>query len=115
MFAVRSKQLSKSVQKYFSSNGGIPALKDQVIGRQKEELEDAEKGIVTFNRDPISTTAQDGNEFSNPIMVPSFEDERPVGISHNDSSYLMWFPLKKGKVHYVPQVEKYFKLYNPSE
>ena len=93
----------------------IPSIQDQAVGREREELEDAKEGITTFNRDPITTTEVDGNEMTNPIRVPSFMDTRAVGISHNDSSYLMWFNLPKGSITYVEEVDKYFELYNPSE
>lgn len=94
---------------------GIPDIREQVVGREGEEIADADQNTVTFNRDPLATTETDGNSKENPILVPSAENERAVGISHNDSSYLMWFNLQKGNVHYVPDVEKYFKLYNPAE
>ena len=98
-----------------SFSGGIPDIREQVVGRQGEEIADADQNMVTFNRDPITTTESDGNSKDNPILVPSAESERAVGISHNDSSYLMWFMLRAGKTYYVPDVEKYFKLYNPND
>ncbi|TMW55759.1 hypothetical protein Poli38472_010641 [Pythium oligandrum] len=93
----------------------IPDIYDHAVGRQKEELEAEKAGFVGFNRDPIETDETMGNSKDDPILVPSFEDSRPVGISHNDSSYVMWFTLKKGKVHHVPMFGKYFMLYNPEE
>lgn len=98
-----------------ANEGGIPKIEDFAVGAQKEEIDDFDQGVITYNRDPIVTTEADGNTKCNPILVPSFDEERAVGVCHNDTSYLMWFNLAKGKVHYVPQVEKYFKLYNPSE
>lgn len=97
------------------ANNTIPDIYDHAVGRQKMELEAEREGIIQFNRDPIETDETMGNSKNDPILVPSFEDERAVGISHNDSSYVMWFNLKKGKIHHVPMFGKYFLLYNPEE
>lgn len=93
----------------------IPDIYDHAVGRQREELEDEKAGIITFNRDPIETDETQGKLKEDPILVPSFNDVRPIGVSHNDSSYVFWFNLQKGKIFYVPQIEKYFKLYHPQE
>lgn len=85
---------------------------DQAIGRQAEELKLAEQGVEMFNRDPISSEESQGNSKDDPILVPSWHTSRAVGISHNDSPYIVWFNLDEGKVHYVPQYDKYFKLDN---
>nr|CCA24540.1 conserved hypothetical protein [Albugo laibachii Nc14]CCA25971.1 conserved hypothetical protein [Albugo laibachii Nc14] len=93
----------------------IPDIYDHAVGRQREELDDEKAGIVTFNRDPIETDETQGNSKEDPILVPSFNEVRPIGVSHNDSSYVFWFNLQKGKTFYVPAIEKYFKLYHPQE
>ncbi|KAJ0394660.1 hypothetical protein P43SY_007945 [Pythium insidiosum] len=97
------------------ANQSLPDIFDHAVGRQKEELEAEKEGYELFNRDPLETDETMGNSKDDPIFVPSFEEQRTVGISHNDSSYITWFNLKKGKVHYVPDFGKYFMLYNPEE
>jgi hypothetical protein len=97
----------------FSSS--IPNIEDHAVGRQRLELNNEKEGMVTFNRDPIDSDETQGNSKDDPILVPSFSDSRAVGVSHNDSSYVFWFNMTKGKVHYLPQIEKYFLLYNPAE
>ncbi|CAI5743940.1 unnamed protein product [Peronospora destructor] len=99
----------------FASTGGIPDDLEHAVGREREELEAAEMGVAQFNRDPLESDETQGNSKDDPILVPSFNDVRTVGVSHNDASYLYWFNLVKGKVHYLPQIEKYFMLYNPEE
>ena len=46
----------------------------------------------------------------NPVEVPSAFSSRVVGIDDPATQQLMWFVLKKGPLHYVAQVDKYFKL-----
>lgn len=93
------------------SAGGIPADSEHAVGRELAEVLDADH----FNRDPLETEESQGNSKDDPILVPSFKHSRTVGVAHNDASYIFWFNLEQGKVHYLPQVEKYFKLYNPAE
>ncbi|KAL3658946.1 hypothetical protein V7S43_016084 [Phytophthora oleae] len=99
----------------FASTGGIPNDLEHAVGREREELEAAEIGVEKFNRDPLESEESQGNTKDDPILVPSFNDVRTVGVSHNDASYVYWFNMVKGKVHYLPQIEKYFMLYNPEE
>ncbi|KAF1773327.1 hypothetical protein JG687_00002817 [Phytophthora cactorum] len=99
----------------FASTGGIPDDLEHAVGRERQELEAAEIGVTQFNRDPLESDEAQGNTKDDPILVPSFNDVRTVGVSHNDASYLYWFNMEKGKVHYLPQIEKYFMLYNPEE
>ncbi|RLN14941.1 hypothetical protein BBJ28_00000903 [Nothophytophthora sp. Chile5] len=94
---------------------GIPDDDEHAVGRERDELEDAKLGVTHFNRDPLESEETQGNSKDDPILVPSFHSSRTVGVSHNDASYLYWFNLEKGKVHYLPQIEKYFMLYNPEE
>ena len=98
-----------------SSSGGIPDDMEHAVGRERQELEAATMGVTQFNRDPLESDEAQGNSKDDPILVPSFYDVRTVGVSHNDASYLYWFNMVKGKVHYLPQIEKYFLLYNPEE
>lgn len=100
-------------QRGFAST--IPNIDEHAVGRQRAELELEKQGVTLFNRDPLDTDEDQGNSKDDPILVPSFHDVRAVGVSHNDSSYVFWFNLVKGKVHYVPSIEKYFLLYNPEE
>jgi hypothetical protein len=46
----------------------------------------------------------------NPVEVPSAFSSRVVGIDDPSTQQLMWFVLKKGPLHYVPNVDKYFTL-----
>ncbi|CAK4067090.1 unnamed protein product [Aphanomyces euteiches] len=103
---------STSIRAFSSLERDVPNMLDQAVGRQAEELKLAEQGIELFNRDPVSTEENQGNSKENPILVPSFNSSRAVGISHNDSPYIVWFNLEEGKVHYVPRFDKYFKLIN---
>ncbi|KAI9915438.1 hypothetical protein PsorP6_007247 [Peronosclerospora sorghi] len=104
------------VTRGLTSTGGIPNDLEHAVGRERVELEAAEMGVTHyFNRDPLESDESQGNSKDDPILVPSFNDVRTVGVSHNDASYLYWFNLVKGKVHYLPQIEKYFMLYNPDE
>lgn len=99
----------------FASHGGIPDDLEHAVGRERQELEAAEVGVTQFNRDPLESDETQGNSKDDPIFVPSFNNVRTVGVSHNDASYVYWFNMEKGKVHYLPEIEKYFMLYNPEE
>jgi hypothetical protein len=46
----------------------------------------------------------------NPVEVPSAFSSRCVGIDDPATQQLMWFVLKKGPLHYVSAVDKYFIL-----
>ncbi len=83
-------------------DGGIPDTHD--TGRQKEEREGA-----TFNRDPIHPPKGSGTK-AMPFEVPSEHQERVVGFEHPDSHAMYWFPLTAGKLHYVEEIDRYFKL-----
>ncbi|TDH71554.1 hypothetical protein CCR75_002194 [Bremia lactucae] len=98
-----------------ASTGGIPDDLEHAVGRERQELEAAEIGVAQFNRDPLESDDTQGNSKDDPILVPSFNNVRTVGVSHNDASYVYWFNMEKGKVHYLPEIEKYFMLYNPEE
>ena len=42
---------------------------------------------------------------------PSAEHERAVGYEDPDAGQLVWFTLTKGPVHYVPDIDLYFKMF----
>lgn len=91
-------------------SGGIPTDVEQQTGRRLQELLDEAKGEVTFNRDPIVPPPDQGTK-ANPILVPSAFAERVVGYEDPDVGQLVWFTLNKGPIHYVPDIDLYFKLY----
>eukprot|EP00903_Cladosiphon_okamuranus_P007721 g7481.t1 len=89
----------------FSDNigdGGIPDIND--TGRQREERE-----VAGFNRDPIHPPKGSGTK-AMPFEVPSEYKERVVGFEHPESHAMYWFPLTAGKLHYVEEIDRYFKL-----
>ena len=51
---------------------------------------------------------------ANPILVPSAEDERIVGYECPEVGQMIWFAMAKGPVHYVPDVDLYFKIHDVS-
>lgn len=83
-------------------DGGIPDTHD--TGRQKTEREG-----VGFNRDPIHPPKGSGTK-AMPFEVPSEHQERVVGFEHPESHAMYWFPLAAGKLHYVEEIDRYFKL-----
>ena len=87
----------------------IPVDKDQQWGRRKEELDAEAKGDIGFNRDPIVPAADQGTK-SNPILVPSGAHLRTVGYEDPLTHQLVWFNLKAGPIHYIPDLDLYFKL-----
>ena len=42
--------------------------------------------------------------------VPSALDERVVGYECPEVHQLFWFNMTKGPLHYIPSIDKYFKL-----
>jgi len=38
-------------------------------------------------------------------------EERVVGYEDPDCGQLVWFTLTKGPLHYIPDIDLYFKLY----
>ncbi|CAM9360075.1 unnamed protein product [Hapterophycus canaliculatus] len=89
----------------FSDKAGeidIPDIHD--TGRQKEERE-----VAGFNRDPIHPPKGSGTK-AMPFEVPSEHNERIVGFEHPESHAMYWFPLTAGKLHYVEEIDRYFKL-----
>lgn len=73
-------------------------------GRQREEREGA-----GFNREPIHPPKGGGTK-AMPFEVPSEHQERVVGFEHPESHAMYWFPLAAGKLHYVEEIDRYFKL-----
>lgn len=96
--------------RFLSNNAGIPTEIEQAYGPRKKELELEMKGEVAYNRDPIVPPPDQGTK-ANPILVPSAYEERVVGYEDPDVGQLVWFTLAKEKLHYVPDIDLYFKLY----
>ena len=96
---------------FSGSDGKIPEDINQQAGRRLEEMkyELAGEGEL-FSRDPIVPPADQGTK-ENPILVPSAEHERAVGYEDPDAGQLVWFTLTKGPVHYVPDIDLYFKMF----
>ncbi|GMH62430.1 hypothetical protein TrRE_jg7026 [Triparma retinervis] len=90
-------------------DGLIPSDEGRQVGRRKEELEAESRGVILYNRDPITPPAGQGS-YENPIMVPSGLNERAVGFEDPQTHAIYWFNLNKGPVHYVKQLNKYFKM-----
>mmetsp|Transcript_17613 Transcript_17613/g.45966 ORF Transcript_17613/g.45966 Transcript_17613/m.45966 type:complete len:131 (-) Transcript_17613:410-802(-) len=82
---------------------------DQQGGRRKIELDEELQGVSTFSRDPIMPPIGAGSK-TNPIEVPSGYSERVVGYECPEVHQLMWFTMTKGPLHYIPSIDKYFKL-----
>lgn len=82
--------------------GGM--LENILTGPAKEEAMG-----TTYNRDPIYPEEGAGSK-EMPFEVPSQHKERIVGFAHPESQALYWFPLKAGKLHYVEEIDSYFKL-----
>jgi hypothetical protein len=93
----------------FSEKLSIPSDREQQGGRRREEIDAEDKGEVGFNRDPIIPSADAGTK-ENPILVPSGFHRRTVGYEDPFTHALVWFNLDKGALHYVPDVNLYFKL-----
>lgn len=96
---------------FAGSDGKIPDDINQQTGRRLEEMkyELAGEGEL-YSRDPIVPPDDQGTK-ENPILVPSAEHERAVGYEDPDSGQLVWFNLGKGPVHYVPDIDLYFKMF----
>ncbi|CAM9868493.1 unnamed protein product [Ascophyllum nodosum] len=97
-------QLSRQARASFSDKvgDGIPEIND--TGREKEERE-----VAGFNRDPIYPPKGSGTK-AMPFEVPSQHKERVVGFEHPISHAVYWFPMTAGKLHYVEEIDRYFKL-----
>ncbi|CAM9460794.1 unnamed protein product [Discosporangium mesarthrocarpum] len=83
-------------------DGQIP--RSHAVGPQKIEKEER-----SFNRDPIYPPKGSGTK-DMPIEVPSEHQERVVGFEHPETHAILWFNMSAGKLHYVSEIDKYFKL-----
>jgi hypothetical protein len=90
----------------------VPSDDDQATGREREELKALAKGIEYFNRQPVRMQKGQGT-FENPVLVPSQEADRIVGIVPKGQDGPIWFEITNEAVHYVPDVDLHFKLYDP--
>ncbi|GMI39668.1 hypothetical protein TrCOL_g10463 [Triparma columacea] len=117
MFAVsrtsRALPALRSLSRPFSAmkdvDGLIPSDAGRQIGRRAEELEAEKSGVILYNRDPVIPPAGQGS-YDNPIMVQSGLQERAVGFEDPGTHAIYWFNLNKGPVHYVKQLDMYFKM-----
>lgn len=92
--------------------GKIADDAEQATGREREELKAFVEGKTYFNRDPIQTVKGEGT-FANPVKVPSELTERAVGMVPKGQDGPIWFNLTDEAVHYVPELDMHFKLFNP--
>mmetsp|Transcript_30190 Transcript_30190/g.92340 ORF Transcript_30190/g.92340 Transcript_30190/m.92340 type:complete len:121 (+) Transcript_30190:82-444(+) len=113
--ATRTRLALPVARRCFASevDGLIPKSLDQQYGPQLQELLDEQKGEITYNRDPIIPPPDQGTK-ENPILVPSALEERVIGYEDPEVGQLVWFTLVKGPLHYVPDIDLYFKLYDVS-
>ena len=91
----------------------IPSDDDQATGRKREELKALAKGVEYFNRQPVRMQKGQGT-FENPVLVPSQEADRIVGIVPKGQDGPIWFEITNEAVHYVPEVDLHFKLVDPT-
>mmetsp|Transcript_27180 Transcript_27180/g.89053 ORF Transcript_27180/g.89053 Transcript_27180/m.89053 type:complete len:127 (+) Transcript_27180:44-424(+) len=109
--ARRAAPVSRLGARTFAVDEKIPKDIDQQTGRRMAEIKyELETGGDLFSRDPIVPSPDQGTK-ENPILVPSGEDERIVGYEDPDVGQLVWFALGKGPIHYVPDIDLYFKLH----
>jgi cytochrome c oxidase subunit 5b len=88
----------------------IPSDHDgRQAGRRADEMDAATKGITLFNRDPITPPKGQGT-YSNPITVPCGEPERAIGFVDPATHSVMWFNLQRGEVHYIDELNMFFKM-----
>ena len=62
-----------------------------------------------FSRNAIVPEKSAGSK-SNPIKVPSADHSRVIGFQDPVTHQLLWFELEEGPLHYVPDLDLYFKL-----
>ena len=93
-------------------DGLIPSDETRQGGRRREELDYAAEhaGGSLYNRNSVMPPAGAGKDPSNPVLVPSGADVRPVGFEDPQTHAIYWFNLRKGPVHYVKQLGLYFKM-----
>jgi cytochrome c oxidase subunit 5b len=93
-------------------SGVVPSDEDQATGRERDEIMARKQGIEMFNRQPVKMQKGQGT-FANPVMVPSEEHSRAVGMIPKGQDGPIWFELSDAGVHFVPELNLHFKLYNP--
>ena len=76
-----------------------------------EELQyaKANKGGQLYNRDPIVPPLGSGTK-EKPILVPSGLAVRAVGFEDPETHALYWFNIKRGPLHYIKNLDMYFKM-----
>ena len=90
----------------------IPDDFDIATGRERLELEAFAEGKEYFNRKPVYMNSGEGT-FEKPVMVPSENDDRIVGMVPKGFDAPIWFEITTKGVYYVPELDLHFKLYNP--
>jgi cytochrome c oxidase subunit 5b len=95
-----------------AKDGDLPSNDDQATGREREELKALAKGFEYFNRQPVRTKPGQGT-FENPVMVPSQQENRIVGMVPKGQDGPLWFEITNIGVHYVPEIDMHYKLYDP--
>lgn len=98
-----------------AKEGSMPTDKDQATGRERAELDAAEKGIEYFTRKPVQMMSYDEGTFANPILVPSAEHDRIIGMVPKGQDGPIWFEIKDDGVYYCEDVDLHFKLHDPTK
>ncbi|KAJ7324275.1 hypothetical protein JRQ81_017295 [Phrynocephalus forsythii] len=92
----------------FKSDGGVPTDEEQATGLERKILEADRRG-----EDPYSCYAPKkyAGTKEDPHLVPSTEDMRFVGcVCDEDTTYINWFWVIKGKVHRCWECGAHYKL-----
>ena len=58
--------------------------------------------------------SRDQGTKENPILVPSALHERIVGYECPEVGQMLWFALGRGPLHYIADIDLYFKLHDVS-
>lgn len=95
-----------------AADGTIPSNEEQATGREREELKALAQGFEYFNRQPVQAQKGQGT-FENPVKVPSQMADRIVGMVPKGQDGPIWFKITNVGVHYVPELDMHFKLYDP--
>uniref|UniRef100_A0A6U1NDJ1 Uncharacterized protein n=1 Tax=Fibrocapsa japonica TaxID=94617 RepID=A0A6U1NDJ1_9STRA len=95
--------------RFLAVDGKVPQDEEQQYGDRKYELEQEAKKEVAYVRDPVIPEPGQGT-LANPILVPSAMKERAVGFEDPLSHQMQWFVLQEGDIHWVEEIDMYFKL-----
>ncbi len=64
---------------------------------------------VTGNTQALVPNSKAGTK-EDPIIIPSTKSMRTVGFEDPVAHQVLWFNLEDGHIHYVPEINLYFKL-----